>query len=52
MLPRRFRIWLIGPPVATLAARLVLATATAASTGGGDFPGFRVLMTFVRAPAL
>ncbi len=46
MLPRRLRIWLIGSPVAALAAQVVLATATAASTGGGDFPRFRVLMTF------
>jgi len=47
MLPRRFRTRLIGSPVAALAVQLLLATATAASTGGGDFPRFRVLLTIV-----
>ena len=45
MLPRRFRTWLIGSPVAALSVQLLLAVATAASTGGGDFPRFRVLLT-------
>ena len=47
MLPRRFRAWLIGSPVAALAVQSLLAAATAASTGGGDFQRFRVLLTIV-----
>jgi len=33
--------------MAVLAAQLLLAAATAASTGGGDFPRIRVLITFL-----
>ena len=45
--PRRLRIWLIWSPIAALAAQLLLASATAASTGGGDFPRLRTLLTFL-----
>jgi hypothetical protein len=41
------RLRLILPSIAALATQLLLAAATAASTGGGDFPRFRVLLTFV-----
>jgi hypothetical protein len=44
---RRLRIWVILSPIAALATQLLLATATAASSGGGDFPRFRVLLTVV-----
>ena len=47
MHPRRLRIWLIWAPIAALAAQLLLAAATAASTGGGDFPRLQALMTFL-----
>jgi hypothetical protein len=45
--PRRLRIWHIWSPIAALAAQLLLAAATAASTGGGDFPRLRALLTFL-----
>ena len=45
MLPRRLRNPLIWSPIAALAAPLLLAAITAAATGGGDFPRFRVLLT-------
>jgi hypothetical protein len=46
MLPR-IRICLIGSPIVALTVQLLLAAASAASTGGGDFPRFRVLLTFL-----
>jgi hypothetical protein len=47
MLPRRPRRPLILAPIAALTAQLLLAAATAAATGGGDFPRFRLLLTFL-----
>jgi hypothetical protein len=47
MRPRRLRIWLIWPALAAVAAQLLPAAATAASTGGGDFPRLQALLTFL-----
>jgi hypothetical protein len=45
--PRRIPTGLFWSPIAALAAQLLLAVATAASTGGGDFPRFRALLTIL-----
>ena len=47
MLQRRLRRPLIWSPIAAVAAQLLLTAVTAASTGGGDFPRFRLLLTFL-----
>jgi hypothetical protein len=47
MQPHRLRAGLIRSVMAAVAAQLLLSAATAASTGGGDFPRFRVLITFL-----
>jgi hypothetical protein len=44
MLPRRLRTSLLISSLVALVAQLALAAATAAATGGGDFPR-RVLLT-------
>ena len=46
MLPHRLRRPLVWSPIVAVAAQLLLAAVTAASTGGGDFPRIRVLLTF------
>jgi hypothetical protein len=45
MLPRCIRVPLARSPLITLAVELMLAAATVASTGGGDFPRVRALLT-------
>jgi hypothetical protein len=40
MLVRRLRNPLIWSPVVAVIAQLLLATAVAAATGGGDFPRY------------
>jgi hypothetical protein len=45
MFPRRLRVPLARSPLIALAAQLMLAAATVASTGGGDFPRVRALLT-------
>jgi len=47
MRPRRLRLSLICSPIAAIAAHLLLAATTAASTGGGDFPRLQALLTFL-----
>jgi hypothetical protein len=47
MPPRPLRARAICSAMAAVAAQLLLSAATAASTGGGDFPRFRVLITFL-----
>ena len=47
MVPRRLRKPLFWSPVAAVIAQLVLTAAAAAATGGGDFPRFRGMLTFL-----
>jgi hypothetical protein len=47
MLHRRLRSPLIWSPIAAILAQLLLAAATAAATGGGDFPRIRSLLTIL-----
>lgn len=45
MVRRRLRTALALSPIAAIAIQLLLPAIAAAATGGGDFPGLRVLMT-------
>jgi len=44
---RRLRTSLIWSPIAAVIAQVLLTAVTAAATGGGDFPRFRSLLTFL-----